>query len=569
MKLMKITISLLCAAGASAFPQYAAKIPNGYGVPNPGPQGGIWAGVGHVRTAGGGDRNSFGLDFAANGFEWTTALCEADSDGDGRSNGEELGDPNCEWSEGEEPAGPALSHPGIADEAKEVATINECDNYVAPDDEITMDISFSVPTEMDETQTHYICEQKLVDVPAKELLHKVKHGVLLDNANVLHHMFVYICPEGYNSIDGDKVGQGPYDCSGNESGCIQVGGWAVGPHESCNPPNVGNELDFSGLDQIVVKIQAHYDNAMGTPQQDQSGIRLHMTPTLRPLIGENLATGMVQVDIDFLIPPQQTNYPLTSICPTAITEHLNGPVYVYAFTPHMHLYGKALVTEHYRCGKKIGELGRINRYEFDNQQTYSLNPPLKILPGDSFVTTCEYDTTGIDFDVVGGPETSDEMCLNFLSIYPKPGTAKVPTLLAGCFSFENGIKMDGREVSVRVAIGDRNRDMVTRDFISDPKASFGSCCAANNCEELYIAEVNEACGVDADCANSLVCAGGLCDYTGTPEDQDQSSPDETSDAAADSLVQSLAGEASGAAAIGNAVVSLIVLASLIGGCFTV
>lgn len=29
------------------------------------------------------------------GYTWTTALCRMDSDGDGVSNGRELGDPNC------------------------------------------------------------------------------------------------------------------------------------------------------------------------------------------------------------------------------------------------------------------------------------------------------------------------------------------------------------------------------------------------------------------------------------------------------------------------------------------
>ncbi|KAH8044602.1 hypothetical protein JL721_12813 [Aureococcus anophagefferens] len=52
---------------------------------------------GGVSAAGGGARNSFGDDFAAAGFAWTPWLCEADSDGDGQSNGFELGDPCCCW----------------------------------------------------------------------------------------------------------------------------------------------------------------------------------------------------------------------------------------------------------------------------------------------------------------------------------------------------------------------------------------------------------------------------------------------------------------------------------------
>ena len=39
-----------------------------------------------------------------------------DSDGDGKSNGEELGDPNCQWVEGQEPERKTnITHPGICD----------------------------------------------------------------------------------------------------------------------------------------------------------------------------------------------------------------------------------------------------------------------------------------------------------------------------------------------------------------------------------------------------------------------------------------------------------------------
>ena len=47
------------------------------------------------------------------GFSWTSTLCNADSDGDGQTNGEELGDPDCVWREGTQPAmTTGISHPG-------------------------------------------------------------------------------------------------------------------------------------------------------------------------------------------------------------------------------------------------------------------------------------------------------------------------------------------------------------------------------------------------------------------------------------------------------------------------
>lgn len=44
---------------------------------------------------------------------WTNDLCWKDSDGDGKTNGEELGDPDCEWVPNSVPKSTvSLSHPG-------------------------------------------------------------------------------------------------------------------------------------------------------------------------------------------------------------------------------------------------------------------------------------------------------------------------------------------------------------------------------------------------------------------------------------------------------------------------
>ncbi|XP_052805958.1 temptin-like [Mya arenaria] len=109
---MLAVLSLLVAA-VSAYPTYRDKIPNGYSVPDP-CGGGIWEAVGHYdpthHTI---LKNMFGQHFAAEGHMWTPKLCGMDSDGDGILNGVELGDPNCIWTVGAIPAGPATGHPGI------------------------------------------------------------------------------------------------------------------------------------------------------------------------------------------------------------------------------------------------------------------------------------------------------------------------------------------------------------------------------------------------------------------------------------------------------------------------
>ncbi|XP_067657938.1 temptin-like isoform X2 [Haliotis asinina] len=86
----------LCAAGVQAIPSFLDRIPNGQHVKHPCNPEVPW------RT-----------DFRAEGYTWTVALCRRDSDGDGRSNGDELGDPNCTWPFGQTTVSRNISHPGI------------------------------------------------------------------------------------------------------------------------------------------------------------------------------------------------------------------------------------------------------------------------------------------------------------------------------------------------------------------------------------------------------------------------------------------------------------------------
>lgn len=108
---------------AWGYTSYMRKIPNGFNVV--GPDGSSWSAVGHSAPNKGASINVFGQDFKANGFQWTETLCRMDSDGDGRSNGRELGDPDCVWQEGMEPTfNVNITHPGIFNEDFTVVPID-------------------------------------------------------------------------------------------------------------------------------------------------------------------------------------------------------------------------------------------------------------------------------------------------------------------------------------------------------------------------------------------------------------------------------------------------------------
>ena len=132
---MALAGCLVLLSSASAHRQYVDHIPNGDAFVH------AWKAVGHVAplpqaisSASGMTvanvrfaRNQFGRDFAAAGFTWGERLCRLDSDDDGRTNGEELGDHSCTWRHGlPQPAGTNvthLSHPGIAGKRGEWASL--------------------------------------------------------------------------------------------------------------------------------------------------------------------------------------------------------------------------------------------------------------------------------------------------------------------------------------------------------------------------------------------------------------------------------------------------------------
>ncbi|KAK6184054.1 hypothetical protein SNE40_006595 [Patella caerulea] len=97
--------------------RYMDQIPNGHKVKNPCKSSEIWQAVGHNDILDGHTGyNLFGEDFKRHNKEWSRDLCMLDSDKDGNTNGEELGDPSCIWtSTGNHNLQAVTGHPGICE----------------------------------------------------------------------------------------------------------------------------------------------------------------------------------------------------------------------------------------------------------------------------------------------------------------------------------------------------------------------------------------------------------------------------------------------------------------------
>lgn len=113
---------------ASGHEMYKTRIPNADGI------AGVSA-LGHLDVNGRGPRNAFGQEFAANGYQWTLDLCRSDSDQDGKTNGEELGDPCCKFtpSNGATLIADGLSHPGLATQTTRTIDNSTCSSFGVSD----------------------------------------------------------------------------------------------------------------------------------------------------------------------------------------------------------------------------------------------------------------------------------------------------------------------------------------------------------------------------------------------------------------------------------------------------
>ncbi|KAK7506928.1 hypothetical protein BaRGS_00001779, partial [Batillaria attramentaria] len=413
-----ILLALLCLVPAArTYRHYADQIPNGARVPVPCKNNVLWHGVGHLNVEGGGERNVFGLDFAAAGHKWTADLCNKDSDGDGKSNGQELGDPQCTWTPGSIPqSSTGITHPDAGDVPykiqrewmKDVCKSAEfdCDGLNKTED--VRELVLRLPlTPVPAKETTYMCMMFEINDTLKEQdYHVIANTPIINNSYVMHHMLLYGCRD-------DSPMYGPVEC--NMGSCQDlIGGWALGITGNCLHENAGVRIGKTGFKRML--IQYHWNNpAERTDFEDSSGLTLHYTPNVRPNDMAMLMTGQDHI----VIPPRSLDTVITSDCTNTCTRNkLTGDIYVTTAADHMHYLGKSMSIEHYRDGKFLRYFTNEHVYNYDTPKFFDFEDPVLVKPGDMIRTTCHFASPDKPTTTFQGDGTSDEMCLGFLSFYP-------------------------------------------------------------------------------------------------------------------------------------------------------
>ena len=230
-----------------------------------------------------------------------------------------------------------------------------------------------------------------------------------DNAKILHHWILY------DGAQNRGIGSG------------FLTGWAPGDDARSEfPDEVGMNLPSK------LRLDMHYYNETGDVAYDQSGVDVcvvkgenrrkypaGVTMALNKILFPGAAGGA-------MAPAMTANHAITGTCEVETTS----PVTLLTASPHAHTY--AVHTKFTLTKKDGSEVVMLDApFQFGEQASYALDPPLVVETGDTITTTCVYSnqtTTNIYF----GDGTDDEMCFNFAMYYPH-GALKCKGALAGSF----------------------------------------------------------------------------------------------------------------------------------------
>jgi len=365
--------------------------------------------VGHLRRGGGGARNQFGLDFYEAGKTWTKELCEKDSDGDGRTNGEELGDPQCLWSEGDIPQfNKGITHPGFGNPGQ-MDTVDSCENYQLSTGSKSTNFTFTDYQVMSK-DTSYLKQAFTFPEEASIL----RFDIINNQPSVVHHMILYACKSDVSSTFGTPQ-EGGMPCED------VIFAWAVGGKDYCMPEGYGNLIKSNAR---YMALEIHYDNPQGHSNiLDSSGLQIHYMPgqTVTPISWLWVGANLPQLSI----PPGKKSYEIKAVCDLSQElpdGYTGGPITINLFAGFLH--GHSIATKIWVTKRRKDssddetDISCNSNYDFDLQELVPFSPVLEVTTEDVLTIHCVFDSSAKTTVTKGGDATSEEMCVGLFMFYP-------------------------------------------------------------------------------------------------------------------------------------------------------
>jgi len=421
MKSIEVVWALIAAVSGPvltlAKPEFLENIPNGRHVRAP--DGSAWPAVGHVNALGGEERNPFGDDFEHAGRRWTQRLCEMDSDGDGLSNGVELGDPYCEWSEGDTPLySSGITNPGVANSF--TATSSYCDSYEEPSGTLLLNVtmpSFTVSKGASPSIRY------LFDELPSGTNYITRISALVDETDIVQSMRIYDC-EDTAAIRTALSSPAQVDTLEGCGSTELIYSWAVGSASFCMPSDVG--LEFNGTGHIFV-LEIDYDNTVGSSSKaDTSGLRVYYSQSSDVDSSfQAAAWGYLAVDESALSIPAQTSVyevAVSEILPNSIPD---SGVQVIAVMNNANSLATNIWTSVTPANSSSDSIlaSCSSNYVAYLLQTEEVESDITLEAGDRLNLHCQYNSASESSATLGGEGSSNELCIGMFLYYPSTGSA--------------------------------------------------------------------------------------------------------------------------------------------------
>ena len=269
--------------------------------------------------------------------------------------------------------------------------------------------------------TYYHCQGLAHNFTQRQHVVRVTAQVDYDHRDIVHHMLLFECRQPLTDVDLAWAGNCySADTPAGLSQCDQVailGAWSVGAGEFVYPADVGMPVGGDGMTYMMIQI--HYHNPIPRRVNDSAGFIL--TTTTQPPKHEAIALAWEYELHSLAIPPRQQHHEISIYVPSACFEGLDDTgVNVFASLLHTHDAGVGLRVQHIRGGVEQAPIDHNPAFDFNYQQVSSLSSDsYPVLKRDSeVILSCWYNTMQRANVTTGGIATTNEMCLQFLWVYP-------------------------------------------------------------------------------------------------------------------------------------------------------
>ncbi|WAR14568.1 MOX11-like protein, partial [Mya arenaria] len=212
---------------------------------------------------------------------------------------------------------------------------------------------------------------------------------------------------------------GPHPCGGIDNRCRSwLVKWDMGMVGDIEmPSNAGVRIGKGAFKYILLQI--HWNNPdKRADLTDQSGMRLHVTSSLRPYDIGNVQIGQNEIHIPGL---RQSN-PVSGGCSGRCTGlMLPRPIHLTDIYLHMHSLGYRAALDIQREREVWERVALEDNYDYRRPMWHHLNDTAIVNPGDSVRLTCWYNSVDgnrerANMTTFGQGSTMTSHCPDYISI---------------------------------------------------------------------------------------------------------------------------------------------------------